>query len=161
MYGWTNANLQRPDGLYWDHVGLDGTIEKTIWSYNQGVPVGVNVLLYEVTGQRHYLREAERIAAASYEYYVTGGRLDGQPAFFNSIYFKNLLLLESVTQETKYRKAMADYAERTWNSRRDPATGLFHFAADGNPHVQMIEQAAMVQIYAVLAWRPADYHRLY
>jgi len=160
MYGWTNANLQRPDGLYWDHVDLAGNIEKTIWSYNQGVPVGVNVLLYEVTGQRKYLREAQRIAAASYDYFVSGGRLDAQPPFFNSIYFKNLLLLESVTHGTTYRKAMAAYAERTWATRRDPATGLFHFA-DGDPHVQMIQQAAMVQIYAVLAWSPSDYRHLY
>ena len=161
MYRWTNANLQRADGLYSDHVGLDGTVEKTVWSYNQGVPVGVNVLLYEVTGQRRYLHEAQRIAAASYDYFVRGGRLDGQPAFFNSIYFKNLLLLESVTHGTRYRQAMADYAERTWDTRRDPATGLFHFAAGGDQHVQMIEQAAMTQIYAVLSWPASNYGRLY
>ena len=161
MYRWTNDNLQRPDGLYSDHVGLDGTIEKTVWSYNQGVPVGVNVLLYEVTGQRHYLQEAERIAAASYDYFVRGGRLDGQPPFFNSIYFKNLLLLESVTHGTRYRQAMADYAERMWSTHRDPATGLFHFAAAGDQHVQMIEQAAMTQLYAVLSWPTSAYQHLY
>lgn len=161
MYRWTNKYLQRPDGLYWDHIDLQGNIEKTIWSYNQGVPVGVDVLLYEVTGQHKYLAEAQRVATASYDYYATGVRLDAQPPYFNSIYFKNLLLLESVTGSTKFRQSMSLYAERMWATHRDPSTGLFHFAASGDPHTQMIEQAAMVQLYAVLAWRPSDYRRLY
>ena len=161
MYRWTDAHLQRPDGLYWDHLDLQGNVDTTIWSYNQGVPVGVNVLLFEITGQRRYLAEAQRIAAASYAYFVRGGRLDTQPPYFNSIYFKNLLLLASVTHASSYRRAMADYAQRMWTSHRDPATGLFHFAAAGDQHTQMIEQAAMTQIYAVLAWRPSDYRQLY
>lgn len=37
---WTNRYLQRPDGLYSDHLGLDGTIEPTVWSYDQGFPSG-------------------------------------------------------------------------------------------------------------------------
>jgi hypothetical protein len=161
MYRWTNQHLQRPDGLYWDHLDLQGNVEKTIWSYNQGVPVGVNVLLYRVTGNRKYLAEAKRVAAASYDYYVTGGQLTTQPPFFNSIYFKNLLLLESTTGGTKYRHAMQNYADLIWSTQRDASTGLFHFAANDDPHTQMIEQAAMVQIYAVLAWRNSDYRRLY
>ncbi len=159
MYEWTNTHLQSPDGLYWDHVDLQGTIEKTFWTYNQGVPVGVNVLLYEVTGQPRYLREAERIATAGLHYFG-GDRLDAQPPYFNSIWFKNLLLLQSVTHDPRYRRAMGAYAERMWTMHRDPATGLFHFRT-GDAHTQLIEQAAMTQLYAVLAWSRADYRRLY
>jgi hypothetical protein len=159
FYNWTNTYLLSPRGLYWDHLDLDGTVEKTIWSYNQGVPVGVNVLLYQVTHDREYLRRAQRIADAAYTYYVTQGRLDDQPIFFNSIFFKNLLLLESVTGSGRYRQAMARYADRVWSTARDPRTGLVHFAADGR--TQAIEQAALVQIYAVLAWPPAKWPILY
>jgi hypothetical protein len=159
MYHWTNTYLQRPDGLYWDHINLQGDVEKTIWSYNQGVPVGVNVLLFQITHEHSYLAEAQRIAQASLAFYGASG-LDKQPPYFNSIYFKNLLLLQSVAGGNTYRQQLADYADRMWTTRRDAATGLFHFAA-GDPHVQMIEQAAMTQVFAVLAWRPTDYHRLY
>ena len=160
MYDWTNTYLQNPDGLYWDHIDLQGDVEKTIWSYNQGVPIGVNVLLFQITHDHSYLAAAQRIAKASLAYYGTSG-LDQQPPYFNSIYFKNLLLLQSVTGGSTYRSALAAYADRMWNTHRDPTTGLFHFAAAGDPHVQMIEQAAMTQVFAVLAWRPTDYHRLY
>lgn len=158
MYDWTNENLQRPDGLYSDHVDLAGTIEPTVWSYNQGVPVGVNVLLYQVTDDARYLDEAQRIAEAAYRYYVTEGRLDDQPAFFNSIFFKNLLLLEAETGGSTYRAAMQDYADRVWSEQRDRSTGLFVFEGE---HTQLLEQAAMTQIYAVLAWSPHQWQDLY
>ncbi|MFD0484166.1 glycoside hydrolase family 76 protein [Kineococcus sp. GCM10028916] len=162
-YTWTNRYLRRPDGLYSDHLGLDGTVEPTVWSYNQGVPVGVNTLLHRVTGERRYLREARRVADASIAYFVDGGRVDDHPPFFNSIWFKNLLLLESVVGGCTYRNAMAAYAERVWRHRRDPATGLFHFPHDGvlDGSTQLLEQAAVVQVFAVLAWDPADHATLY
>ncbi|WP_203656342.1 glycoside hydrolase family 76 protein [Actinocatenispora rupis] len=159
MVDWTNAHLLGPDGLYWDHVDLAGTVEKTYWSYNQGVPVGVDVLLYQATHDRAYLAAAQRTASAAYDHYVTGGRLADQPPYFNAIFFKNLLLLESVTGGHTYRDAMRAYADSVWTAQRDPATGLFRFDADGG--TQAIQQAAMVQIYAVLAWSPSRYELLY
>ena len=158
MYEWTNRYLLSPDGLYWDHLNLSGTVEKTYWSYNQGVPVAVNVLLYRITHDRNYLQRAESIARAAYDYFVTGGRLSGQPPYFNSIFFKNLLLLESVTGGRTYHDAMDRYAATVWSQNRDPATGLFHFA--GGP-TEAIQQAAMIQIFAVLAWNPTQYALLY
>ena len=146
---------------------LQGTVEKTIWSYNQGVPVSVNALLYAITRRRRYLDEAVRIADAAMSYYAetdgAGTRLDGQPPFFNSIFFKNLLRLESITGGRRYQRAMEAYAERMWDTRRDPETGLFDFGADAEVagRTQMIEQAAMVQILAVLAWPRGRYRLLY
>ncbi len=149
MVAWTDEHLLAPNGLYWDNVKLDGSIDETQWTYNQGVPVGTYALLYEATGERSYLRKAESIAEASYRHFVTEGRIADQPMFFNSIWFKNLLLLESVTGGTRYRTAMQDYADHQWREVRDPATGLF---SDGDEHTELLEQAAMVQIYATLAW---------
>ena len=159
MYEWTNRYLQSPSGLYFDHVSLTGQVETTFWSYNQGVPVGVDVLLYQLTHDPTYLRRAERIASAAYDYYVTQDRLTGQPPFFNSIFFGNLLLLESVTGGHRYRDAMADYADQLWQTVRDPATGLFVFDSGGV--TETIQQAAMVQIYALLAWPAGRYGVLY
>jgi hypothetical protein len=158
MYDWTNTYLQTPDGLYWDHLDLQGNIQKTIWSYNQGVPVGVNVLLYQITGDNAYLQEAERIANAALTYYGTSG-LYNQPAYFNSIFFKNLLLLQSVNHNRDYVNAMQAYADSVWQNNLDTSTGLFHFS--GSAQTQLLEQAAMIQIYAVLSWSPSEYHNLY
>lgn len=157
FYRWTNAVLQRPDGLYHDHLKRDGTVEKTVWTYNQGVPVTVNVLLAQVTGEARYLVEARRIAATSMQRFTTD-QLDRQPPPFNAIYFKNLLLLESVTGERTCRNAMRVYADHMWRKRRDSATGLCRPRAG---RAELIDTAAMVQIEAVLEWAPARWQGLY
>jgi uncharacterized protein YyaL (SSP411 family) len=159
MYDWTNKYLLAPNGLYWDHTDLTGNIEKTQWSYNQGVPIGVNVLFYEITHNKTYLQRAESIASAAYTYYIDQGNLASQGPTFNAIFFKNLLLLESITGGHKYRDAMQSYADSVWANQRDAATGLFHFSTNGE--TQAIEQASMAQIYATLAWPRGQDRLLY
>jgi uncharacterized protein YyaL (SSP411 family) len=159
MYQWTNTYLLAPNGLYWDHVDLAGNIEKTQWSYNQGVPVGVNTLFYQITGDRIYLQRAENIASAALAFYGTNNSLYSQPSYFNSIFFKNLLLLSSVNHNQSYVQAMQAYADKVWDTYRDATTGLFRF--DTTKPTQLLEQAAMVQIYAVLSWPPFSYGILY
>jgi len=112
-----------------------------------------------VTGDQAYLRRAEQIADAALAYYGSDNRLDKQPAYFNSIFFKNLLLLYAADHNAAYVAAMQGYADRVWSTYRDPATGLFVFTP-GTP-TQLLEQAAMTQIYAVLAWAPFSYRTLY
>lgn len=159
MYTWTNETLQRDDGLYEDNIKLDGSIDRTIWSYNQGVPIGVNTLLYRATGDAAYLTEAQRIADAASEFYANGA-LEKQPPFFNSIYFKNLLLLASETGDRTAHARMSEYAQWAWDTMRQP-NGLFIFPNDDPNRAELIENAAMVQIMAVLAWNPKDWGKLY
>ncbi|MDT8758447.1 glycoside hydrolase family 76 protein [Sphingomonas psychrotolerans] len=157
FYRWTNAVLQRPDGLYHDHLKRDGTIEKTVWTYNQGVPVGVNVLLWRATREAQYLREAKRIASAALDRFPLE-QLDRQPPPFNAIYFKNLLLLQSVTDEQRPLRGVRAYADHMWRNRRDPVSGL---CRPREGRAELIDTAAMVQIEAVLNWAPQDWAKLY
>jgi predicted alpha-1,6-mannanase (GH76 family) len=156
-YRWTNDVLQQPDGLYHDHLKLNGTIEKTVWTYNQGVPVGVNVLLWQATREKKYLEEAKRIALAGLKRF-TVPVLDRQPPPFNAIWFKNLLLLESVGGKVGARKAMQAYADHMWQNRRDATTRL---CRPRKGRLELIDTAAMVQIEAVLAWKPESWPKLY
>ncbi len=58
---------------------------------------------------------------------------------------------------------MEEYAERMWDTRRDPGTGLFDLGADAEVEgrTQLLEQAGMVQILAVLAWPRRRHSLLY
>ncbi|MGA8115975.1 MAG: glycoside hydrolase family 76 protein [Actinocatenispora sp.] len=159
MYGWAREHLLSPDGLYWDHLTLDGTVEKTFWSYNQGIPIAAALILHQATGERRYRDDARAVADAAFGYYVTGGRLTGQPLYFNSMLFKAGLMLENAFGGDRYRAAMADYAGYLWDEVRDPATGLFPTQDDGS--TQLLDQAAAVQIDAVLAWPRRQCAKLY
>ncbi|TDU88576.1 glycosyl hydrolase family 76 [Kribbella voronezhensis] len=157
MYAWAQQCMLAPNGLYYDHIDLAGNVEKTQWSYNQGVMLGAGALLYKATHDRKYLDDAKSLAKASLAFYGAEDRLWKQPTRFNSIYFKNLLILDSISHDPSYKATMQAYTERAWKEVRDPATGLFHFA-DGP--VLLLEQSAMVQIDALLAWPRSRYDEL-
>lgn len=76
LYFWTNAHLQDTDGLYWDNIKLDGTVEKTKWSYNTALMIRANCLLYQETREKYpqeaqgYLEEARRVALAAEAHWV-------------------------------------------------------------------------------------------
>jgi uncharacterized protein YyaL (SSP411 family) len=151
MYDWAYRSMYAPNGLFWDHVNLQGNIDTTQWTYNQGAMIGANVLFHRVTGDLVYLERAESIAGATLREFPTE-RLDGQPPAFNAIFLKNLLLLYAVNGNAAYIDAMQAYADRMWDSRRDSATGLFD--------ASLLDHAAIVQVLATLAWDPWQYGKM-
>jgi hypothetical protein len=65
---------------------------------------------------------------------------------FNAVYFRNLLLLDRLAPDPRYRQTALAYADEMWTTRRDSRTGLF--TGDMSP---LNESAPMVEIYALLA----------
>lgn len=158
MYEWTRTNMLAPNGLYWDHVNLAGDIEKTQWSYNQGVMIGAGVLMYRATRKRQYLDQARDTAVKALAYYAEDERYFNQPARFHAIFFANLLQLSVYRPDPAYQAAMKWYADESYKRFRDPATGLYRF--DGTNPVTLLEQSGMIRIEGMLAWSPANYGKL-
>jgi hypothetical protein len=150
MLGWVEACMSAPDGLLWDHLGFDGQRDETHWSYNQGTAIGAYVLLYRLAGDRDALRNAESLADASLTYFdrSPGGR---EPPYFLAIFFRNLLALAATDGNRQYRDAAQAYADAAWERSRIAGTNVFKF---GSAAPTLLEQAAMVQIYAALTSAP-------
>lgn len=150
------TNLRDPhDGLYWDKFLGDGRLDQTKWSYNQAVTLGASALLYRWTGEERYRTRGREIADAVLEHMD----LTRQPPSFNCMLCRNLLLLSSVTGDGAYERAMHAYAELAWTTVRARETTLFSFDGQDKP-VTLLDQAAMVQINALLAWDPANWPKL-
>ncbi len=158
MYEWTRTHMLAPNGLYWDHIDLAGTIEKTQWSYNQGVMIGAGVLLYRATGRRTYLDQARDTARKALAFYAEDDRYFTQPARFHAIFFANLLQLSAVSPDPAYRRAMEGYADAAVERVLDEATGLYRF--EGDEPVTLLEQSGMIRIEAMLGWSARDYAKL-
>jgi hypothetical protein len=168
MYEWVNAALDASrdgdcpaTGLFWDKLRGNGTLDATFWSYNQGSMIGVNVLLARRGGQAQsgYLARAEAIARKALRHFDEVG-YDSQPPAFNAIFFRNLLLLHAATADDRLRTqvfdALRSYADRAWHEQRTPSD-CFRFSGHG---VTLLDQSAMVQMLALLAWDPAAYGKL-
>ena len=148
MLAWAEQCMASPNGLLWDHIDLRGRVDRTEWSYNQGTAIGAYVLLYRLAGDRTALARAEELADASLRYFDEN-RLRAEPPFFLAIFFRNLLSLGQAAHDPRCRAAAQAYADGVWTNRRDPRTGLVAFHA-GAP-ARLLEQSALVQLYAALA----------
>jgi hypothetical protein len=171
MYGWVNAALDASavadgpaTGLFWDKWRGDGSLDRTLWSYNQGSMVGANVLLGRgadagAAERDRYTGRAEAIARKALRHYGAAGLL-AQPPAFNAIFFRNLLLLHRVTGDESLQAemlaAMRGYADHVWAHLRD-AHDRFRV---GGRAVTLLDQSGMVQVLALLAWDPEDYAKL-
>lgn len=172
MYDWVLGTLDASrqsdapgTGLFWDKLRGDGTTDRREWSYNQGSMVGLNVLLGRAAGRAgaagvaaDHLARAEAIARK------TLGRLSTErerdPAAFNAILGRNLLVLHHASDDERLRGevivALRSYADWAWEQRRD-RRDRFHLRPGG---VTLLNQSAIVQLLALLAWHPAAYGRV-
>jgi hypothetical protein len=146
-YDWTRRCLSAPSGLVADHIDPDGTVDHRIWSYNQGAMIATAVRLYEATHESRYLREAEQTARAALGLFQDP-IASREPAVFMAIFYRDVLSLAEVDRNPDIRAAVEAFADAAWEKQRDDQTGLFHF---GETAASLLDQAAMVQIYAVLA----------
>ncbi|HZT53145.1 MAG TPA: glycoside hydrolase family 76 protein [Gaiellaceae bacterium] len=133
MIGWVEQCLHGPDGLYWDHLAGDGSVDETEWSYNQGSMLEAYRLLYAATGDPSDLARAVAIADATLAAFR--GRWSHEPPAFAAIFFRRLLALAGVARRSDYVTAAQRYADALWKAR---------------PR-QLFAQAALVQLYARLA----------
>jgi hypothetical protein len=152
-YQWVRSCLLQPTGLYADHVNRKGLVEPTLWSYNQGVMIGAGTLLYQATGNSGYLYQARQTAQAARAYF-TPERLGGENPFFPSVYFRNLIYLDSVTHDPPGPKIAQVYVDYAWQHLR-LANNLF--VAGSPASAQLLYQAAIVQIYALLSSPASTY----
>ena len=167
MYAWVLATLNESRGsanpgagLFWDKVRGDGSIDRARWSYNQGTMVGLNVLLARARSrpEAEHLGQAEAIARRALRA-LPGDLLARQPPAFNAIFFRNLLALHAVTGDARLREeiqaAVRGYAQatsaRVLNGRRSRRVRI---------RTSLLDESAIVQLLALLAWDPETYDRL-
>ncbi len=142
MYQWVAGCLGTASGLYNDHVNPDGSVNATMWSYNQGVMVGAGVLLAKATGTSAYLTQAQQTANAAVAYFGTGSVLVNQGPAFNAIYFRDLFLLNQAAPNAAYAGEAQSFAATMWSQRQ--LSGLI------DPQYGVNGTAPMIEINALL-----------
>jgi hypothetical protein len=159
-----NPNYVAGDpALMFDKVKGGNAIDTTLWTYNQGSMIALDAREWQATGQIMYLNEAEAIANAALNAFTESQYLQNQPAAFNAIFFRGLLVLYSVigdsSLQSRILQTIQTYADDAWTYYRSP-NGLFRFPSSSGSGYQLLDQGAMLQIYAMLAWSAADYNEL-
>lgn len=164
MYQWVLDNLDASrdgTGSFWDKIRGDGTVDRAVWSYNQGSMIGATVLLARTNPGHHdsYLARAEAMARRALQRFA-GTYEQGNPAFL-AIFFRNLLLLHDLTDDQGLRgdiiAAMTEFGEIAWSRAQQGRRGILGLGGGGP---KLLAQASYVQVLALLAWDPGSYGRL-
>jgi hypothetical protein len=146
IYAWENAQMRRPDGLYWDHIYADGrTVDRDIVSYNQGVMIDANLAYARLTGQRRYLGQARRIADAAARALPAPWRSRGMYANFDAIYVWSLAHLNAVQPGAAGMAPVQEYLTWAWPLARAPRVPAHRTEYD------LLEQAGYVMEASALA----------
>lgn len=152
-YEWVRHCLYEANGLYADHIGDHGVVNENYWSYNQGSMIGAGVMLYQATHNGAYLWQARQTAKYALAYY-TPQRLGEENPFFVAVYFRNMLYLDSVTHDPPGPALPQAYVNYAWQHLR-LADNLFVYGSP--PTGDLLTQAAIAQIYGLLASPPSTY----
>jgi hypothetical protein len=150
-----DALLRRDDGLYADHVSPGGAVDHSLWTYNQGTPVGADVLWFRLTGDPAHLDRAGATAAAALGHFDAEALWREPPAFV-AVLVRNLLALHAVREVPGLLEVVDTYLERAWTAGRDARSGRFGGGGMGRyDDGGAIDHGAVVQLLALRCWPPA------
>ena len=143
------GTLQNDDGLIADHRRSDGSIDAAIYTYNQGLAIGLLAALDHADAA---VGLAHRTAAM-----FTPDRLWTHPPAFNAILIRELLHLPPDHLDSMLLNFIDDYLERVWGEARDRSTGLFTSGGIGRyDDGVVLDHAALTGTYVARARRVAD-----
>lgn len=129
------ADLRNADGLVRDHVRADGSIEPSVYSYNQGLLIAAA----DRAGRNRLAAEASEAGDAHF----TVDRLWTQPLAFNAIYAKAQLRIGC-------RTTVEEYAQRLFDEARDERGWFTGAGRYDDGHV--LDTAGALQILTLLAF---------
>ena len=163
LYEWTQKHLQdSTDYLYYDNIGLDGKIGKAKFAYNSGQMMQAASLLYQLTKNPVYLKDAQNIAQGCYNYFFTDFTsttgeslkiLKRGDIWFIAVMLRGFIELYHLDKNKIYIDAFNKCLSYAWENARDEK-GLFNTDLSGknkDDKKWLLTQAAMVEMYARLA----------
>lgn len=163
LYEWTQKHLQdSTDYLYFDNINLKGKINKAKFAYNSGQMMQSAALLYQLTGEKQYLADAQNIAKGCYNYFFMDYNAENGNAFkmikkgdiwFTAVMLRGFIELYQVDKNKVYLNAFNQSLDHAWKHARNEK-GLFNTDLSGNTRDNkswLLTQAAMVEMYARLA----------
>jgi len=160
FYNWMHDNLRDSTGVYWNDKKIDGTVNKTTWTYNSGSMLEASLLLYEFTKKAQYLEEAKTIANGAFNHFTAANK---NPAFklhidlpwFVTVLFRGYEALYKVDGNYQYIAAVEHDLNYAWQNARDK-NGFITLSWSPKPQElekpkRLLDEACIAELYARLS----------
>ncbi|WP_418665398.1 glycoside hydrolase family 76 protein [Alistipes finegoldii] len=162
LYEWTRRKLRdSSDDLYFDHISLKGSLNKTKYSYNSGQMIQAGALLYRITGRKRYLSEAQATAAACLTHFFRpvhkpgGGSvriLRRDKIWFDAVMLRGFIELYREDGRDAGLNAFRETLDHAWAHARDARGLLADWSGRGREGRKwLLSQAALAEMLARMA----------
>lgn len=158
LYEWTKRNLQdTTDFLYFDNKALAGKVDTKKYSYNSGQMLQAAVLLYNLTADKTYLNEAEKIANSAFRYFTAHSLYEGTEHFrdnnswFNAVMLRGFAEYWRASGKNNFQVHFQQILNNYYRSQRDEQGLFFRFSRRPQNRKWLLNQAGFVEMFAQLA----------
>ncbi len=135
LYAWMRKHLyDNEEHLYSDNIKLDGRIDRAKFSYNSGQMLQSAAMLYTITGEEHYLSEADTLATACAKRFFKHRGNDGglqvemHDVWFDAVLMRGFLEHYAINRNPEYLNVYLHTLNHLWTKSRTRA-GLVDFSA--------------------------------
>jgi len=160
FYNWMHDNLRDSAGVYWNDKKIDGTVNKTTWTYNSGSMLEASLLLYEFTKKPQYLEEAKTIANGAFNHFTAANKnpalkLHIDLPWFVTVLFRGYEALYKVDGNYQYIAAIEHDLNYAWQNARDK-NGFITLSWSPKPQElekpkRLLDEACIAELYARLS----------
>lgn len=166
LYSWLQKYMQDPsDYLYYDNMGPSMNPSTAKYSYNSGQPMMAACLLYKLTGNEEYLKNAQRIAESAYNKWFgeytspylndTFNILTEDNIWFASVMLRGYVELYKIDHNRKYIDAFDKSLLNAWASPcHNTSTNLLGGGCKGidvKTNWECLEEGGFLEMISMLA----------
>jgi len=160
IYHWMYKTLLDSTGVIANDIKPGGKLNRTFWTYNTGSLIESAVLLYQYTGERQYLQQAQQLARDSYKYFSTirhdkNLTLHIDLPWFVTVLFRGYEALYHTDGHDKYVVAVERDLNYAWEHTRDQYGYLSHSWTANPAEIKkpkwLLDEACIAELYARLS----------
>lgn len=160
FYNWMQTDLKAPNGLFYNAIIKSGNANPPYYSYNTGSVLEAAVLLYQFTGTKKYLNDAQAMAKASFNYFHEQPHdphldMNIDLPWFVTVLFRGYAALYRIDHNPIYINAIHHDLDYAWANTRDKNGFLTHDwtakPAEINKHKWLLDEACIAEFYGILS----------
>jgi hypothetical protein len=146
LFSWVNKYLKSPEGIYYDALKLpELRRDSATYTYNTGTMLQSYIMFYNISGDKTYLNEAQRIAIAAKKHFYINNKLPDH-YWFNAVLLRGFIELYKIDGNKGQLSFFYEDSERIWKANRD-INGL----VGRRMSKSLIDQSAMLEIFSRLS----------
>jgi rhamnogalacturonyl hydrolase YesR len=160
FYSWMYNTLRDSTGVIVNDIKPGGKLNRTFWTYNTGSLIEAAVLLYQFTGEKRYLQQAQQMAADSYKHFSKVPHdknltLHIDLPWFVTVLFRGYEALYHVDGNYKYIAAVEKDLNYAWLNTRDQYGYTSHSWTPKPDEMKkpkwLLDEACIAELYARLS----------